>query len=508
MNPRSLTVSLFVVAAACGLPLPDEADEADNGFDDSASVQQRVVSCAESQSTGYRSGSPFPVTLITIDGYPVEKTTGNAYAVMQAAAAAAGVPLRINSGFRTPQQQQYLYSCYVNCNCNSCNLAAAPGYSNHQSGTALDLNTANGAVFSWLNGNAARFGFRRTVPSEPWHWEYFGGGPGGGPCSAPPPCDRSWGPFTFSCDGAQSNMACVNVNEPSDPHTWNDNFFCSSGDLGLRWSHAGAIDGMTCVNTHESAEANASIWADNFLCSPPQSPWKLSWSSAGPIAGRGCIHWNETADPNSWHDNHLCAEQVATFSEAGYTFSMAGPVAGSTCVAVNEPADPDTWNDNFFCSPTDVGMRWSHVGPIAGMVCTKVDEPAEKQAAIWADNFLCVPETAPVRFRWSTAGRLAGLPCVRWFEHSDTSPTWLDNWLCIETPALAGGNPTQTLGPIGGVDVVPVTPVVPRTPETMPEDLAVEPRQQEMVGGCAAAPGLVPLLALALLRRRRGLQSR
>jgi len=112
---------------------------------------------------------------------------------------------------------------------------------------ALDLNTANGAVFNWLNANAANFGFRRTVPSEPWHWEYGGGGPGGGPCEAPPPpppCDRTAGPFTFSCDGAQSGQTCVQLNEPSDPHTWGDNFLCTAANYGFRWSNAGPIDGM------------------------------------------------------------------------------------------------------------------------------------------------------------------------------------------------------------------------------------------------------------------------
>ncbi len=72
----------------------------------------------------------------------------------------------------------------MNCNCNNCNRAARPGTSNHQSGHALDLNTSAPGVLSWLNANGARFGFSRTVPSEAWHWEWWGGGPGGGPCGA------------------------------------------------------------------------------------------------------------------------------------------------------------------------------------------------------------------------------------------------------------------------------------------------------------------------------------
>lgn len=67
---------------------------------------------------------------------------------------------------------------------------AAPGYSEHQSGRALDLTTEGYEVledsfekseaFSWLRTNAARFDFVLSYPSdnphgvtyEPWHWCY------------------------------------------------------------------------------------------------------------------------------------------------------------------------------------------------------------------------------------------------------------------------------------------------------------------------------------------------
>jgi hypothetical protein len=154
-------------------------------FDDKTNIsEQGLISCQQHTSTGYRDGSAFPITVVTVDGRPAEVHTANAYYVMQQAAARDGVSLRIVSGFRTMAEQQYLYGCYIHCNCNSCNLAAPPGHSNHQSGHALDLNTSEGRVYSWLSSNAARFGFRRTVPTEPWHWEWWGGGPGGGPCSS------------------------------------------------------------------------------------------------------------------------------------------------------------------------------------------------------------------------------------------------------------------------------------------------------------------------------------
>ncbi len=172
-------ISLGLFGCSAEAPLGQEA-EPESVAEVSESLSS--INCAKSQDTGYTKGSPFPITVVTVDGKKVERDTANAYYVMAQAAAKAGVNLKINSGFRTMAEQQKLYSCYVNCNCNNCNLAAKPGYSNHQSGHALDLNTSAPGVLSWLNAHAGSFGFKRTVPSENWHWEWWGGGPGGGPC--------------------------------------------------------------------------------------------------------------------------------------------------------------------------------------------------------------------------------------------------------------------------------------------------------------------------------------
>ena len=146
-----------------------------------------AIDCAESKDTGYVKGEAFEITVVTVDNKKVELHTANAYHQMQQAAAKAGVNIAIVSGFRTMSEQQYLYGCYQNCNCNNCNLAAKPGFSNHQSGHALDLNTGAAGVLNWLNNNGPGYGFTRTVPSEDWHWEWWGGGPpASGPCGEPP----------------------------------------------------------------------------------------------------------------------------------------------------------------------------------------------------------------------------------------------------------------------------------------------------------------------------------
>jgi MYXO-CTERM domain-containing protein len=171
---------LLVALPACG-ELEPEAEDPPEGIGTLHSALSSI-NCTETTGTGYVSGKAFTITLVTVDGEKVQKDTANAYYVMAQAAAAKGVNIHVVSGFRTMAEQTYFYNCYVNCNCNNCNLAAKPGYSNHQSGHALDLNTSASGVLSWLNAHGATYGFKRTVPSEDWHWEWWGGGPGGGPC--------------------------------------------------------------------------------------------------------------------------------------------------------------------------------------------------------------------------------------------------------------------------------------------------------------------------------------
>lgn len=121
-------------------------------------------------ATGYKSGKAFRICVTTIDGKPVEVSTASALLRMRAAAQRAGVSIRVVSGFRTMAEQRHLYALYK---AGRGNLAAPPGYSNHQSGHALDLNTSASGVYSWLSRHGSAYGFRRTVPSEKWHWEHW-----------------------------------------------------------------------------------------------------------------------------------------------------------------------------------------------------------------------------------------------------------------------------------------------------------------------------------------------
>lgn len=185
------TISFFMLSLSCVLGLSAAACAVDPSGDDddeheeepSAASEEMLrsgVSCSMQTATGYRSGSPYKLKIVTVGGKPTAVGTAHAFLKWQAAADRAGVSLSINSGFRTMDQQRYLYNCYQTKRCNNGNLAARPGYSNHQNGEALDLATSN---WSWVQRTAGQYGFRATVPGERWHYEYRGADPGG-ICSA------------------------------------------------------------------------------------------------------------------------------------------------------------------------------------------------------------------------------------------------------------------------------------------------------------------------------------
>ncbi|MDP2341979.1 MAG: M15 family metallopeptidase [Deltaproteobacteria bacterium] len=237
-----LALALALIASlACEHELDERVPE-EEPIDTLDNVElQGVYDCSERADTGYRSGNAFAINVVTVDGRPVERSTANAYIAMQGAAAGAGVDVRIVSGFRTMAEQERLYSCYVNCNCNNCNLAARPGTSNHQSGHALDLNTSASGVLNWLNNNGGRFGFSRTVPSEAWHWEWWGSSSDyPGPCGGDQRCFNN--PNFGGCEGSVVTRC-------------DENNQVGSGDCGFFGASCSTAGGAPhCVNPYCTVE--------------------------------------------------------------------------------------------------------------------------------------------------------------------------------------------------------------------------------------------------------------
>jgi D-alanyl-D-alanine carboxypeptidase len=119
------------------------------------------------------------ITLIQIVGADntlkfISSDIAEFYFALVNAAEADGVPLPLKSGFRTYPKQQALYDGYIKKQ-PGFNLAAKPGFSNHEDGYAYDFAIGGyegNPRYDWLKAHAPKHGFVRTVDKEPWHWEY------------------------------------------------------------------------------------------------------------------------------------------------------------------------------------------------------------------------------------------------------------------------------------------------------------------------------------------------
>jgi lysozyme family protein len=125
--------------------------------------------------TGYVNGVPRKIRVSSVGNGKLMRTdAAQRFNQMKAAARRVGVNLSAVSGFRTMAQQKALYAAY---RAGRGNLAARPGYSNHQGGVAVDVAT-NGsyssAAYKWLARHGRQYGFVNDVRGEPWHWTYRG----------------------------------------------------------------------------------------------------------------------------------------------------------------------------------------------------------------------------------------------------------------------------------------------------------------------------------------------
>ena len=118
-----------------------------------------------------------------------------AWQAMRRAAAADGVALDAISGYRSHDYQLGIFERKLargQALEQILTVNAAPGYSEHHGGDALDIGTTgeppaeesfeHTAAFAWLQAHAGRFGFALSYPRdnphgityEPWHWRYAG----------------------------------------------------------------------------------------------------------------------------------------------------------------------------------------------------------------------------------------------------------------------------------------------------------------------------------------------
>lgn len=111
-----------------------------------------------------------------------------------------GVEIKINSAYRSNSNQKNIFDRYIkeyqsqgysyNAAVKMTKISVAePGYSEHETGLAIDFSepgnySKNTKMWNWLDKNAYNYGFIKRYPSdkinitkvkyEPWHYRYVG----------------------------------------------------------------------------------------------------------------------------------------------------------------------------------------------------------------------------------------------------------------------------------------------------------------------------------------------
>ena len=124
----------------------------------------------------------------------LRKSAYDAFIKMFDAAKNDGITLIINSSFRSFQDQEETYNEYSNWygSDEANKIAARPGFSEHQTGLAIDIQTYKtnrnnfdeSDAFKWLQNNAYKYGYILRYPKdkeyltgysyESWHYRYVG----------------------------------------------------------------------------------------------------------------------------------------------------------------------------------------------------------------------------------------------------------------------------------------------------------------------------------------------
>lgn len=123
------------------------------------------------------------------------RDTAESWRRMRVAARVDSVQLEAISGYRSHSYQMGIFRRKLARGLSIAEILqvnAAPGYSEHHSGTAMDIGTPGEPAaeesfeqtpaFAWLQSNAGAFGFLMSYPRnnrhgivyEPWHWRYDG----------------------------------------------------------------------------------------------------------------------------------------------------------------------------------------------------------------------------------------------------------------------------------------------------------------------------------------------
>ena len=177
LTQYSLDLGKKAFEAANAAPAPRAPDEA----------TVALPQLTESTQTGYTNGAAKQITCCAVGSHLMEKSAAYDYVMMSNAATKDGVTLKVNSAFRTMEEQTQIYNERKNPAIAAVKgTAAKPGQSNHQSGIALDIDVGMtkadyiakrySATYLWLVKFAAEFGYDHAEGAsvnEPWHWTHL-----------------------------------------------------------------------------------------------------------------------------------------------------------------------------------------------------------------------------------------------------------------------------------------------------------------------------------------------
>ena len=147
----------------------------------------------------YEEAPPEELKAIVYDGSIKMRTAAaDAFLEMEEAARRKDIILRPISGFRSVEDQNYLFfeikEQRKQANQERAQVSAPPGYSEHHTGYAIDIGDGDvpatdvmqsfekTKAFKWLEANASSYSFELSFPKdnpqgvayEPWHWRFVG----------------------------------------------------------------------------------------------------------------------------------------------------------------------------------------------------------------------------------------------------------------------------------------------------------------------------------------------
>lgn len=193
-----LSAVLLLSFSGCGKDSDSKTQE--NSSESVTAAQPAVAANAKAHSTEVIDGVTYIDGILIVNktyslpkdyNYGLTDETQAAFSKMQKTAAKDGISLEIVSGFRSYEDQEVLYKEYTaeNGQKEADTFSARPGYSEHQSGLAMDINNADFSTvgskdMKWLAKHCTEFGFIIRFPKgkenitgysyEPWHIRYVG----------------------------------------------------------------------------------------------------------------------------------------------------------------------------------------------------------------------------------------------------------------------------------------------------------------------------------------------